>query len=47
MAEANTCNQKTNQSKLLSQITLKPCPILIDNEKLVAFGYSVKHQTGQ
>ena len=34
MAEAKAGIQKNNQSKLSSQITLKPCPIFIDNERL-------------
>ena len=47
MAEAKTDIQKNHQSKLSSQITLKPCAIFIDNDWLVTGGYSVKYQTDQ
>ena len=38
MTEASTGIQKNNQPKLSSQITLKPCVILIDNEGLLTYG---------
>ena len=47
MAEAKTGIQKNHQSKLSSQITLKPCAIFIDNERLLTYGYIVKYQTDQ
>ena len=47
MAEAKTDIQKNHQSKLSSQITLKPCTIFIDNDWLVTGGYSVKYQMDQ
>ena len=47
MDEAKTGIQKNNQLKLSSQITLKPCAIFIDNERLLTYEYSVKYQTDQ
>ena len=47
MAEAKTDIQKNHQSKLSSQITLKPCAIFIDNDRILTDGYSVKYQTDQ
>ena len=47
MDEAKTDIQKNHQSKLLSQTTLKPGAIFIDNDRLCGYGYSVKCQTDQ
>ena len=47
MAEAKTDIQNNYQSKLSSQITLKPCAIFIDNDRLLTDRYSVKYQTDQ
>ena len=47
MAEAKTDIQKNHQSKLSSQITVKPSAIFIDNGSLGTYGYSVKYHTDQ
>ena len=47
MAEAKTDIQKNHQSKLSSQITLKLCAIIIDNDRLLTDEYRVKYRTDQ
>ena len=47
MNEAKSNVQKNHQSQVSSQITLKPCTILIDNDKPLTDGFSVKYQTDQ
>ena len=47
MAEAKIDIKKNRQSKLSSQTTLKPCAIFIDNDRPLAYGYTVKYQTDQ
>ena len=48
MAKAKTViTNNHHQSKLSSQITLKPCAIFIYDERLLTYGYSVKDQTDQ
>ena len=47
IAEAKTDIQKNHQSKLSWQTTLKPCAIFINNDRLLADGYSVKYQIDQ
>ena len=47
ITEAKTGIRKNDLLKLSSQITLKPCAIFIDNERLLTYGYSVKYQIEQ